>query len=189
MRESLLLPILRSQTQGELLARLFLNPDREFMISDLARTLKVSVPGLHHEVVRLFDAGYIFERREGRNRLIRANTDMKLADPLTDLLLLTYGPIPVMEELLNDVKGISRAFIYGSWAKRYSGVSGNVPNDIDVGIIGTIRSDDIYEKLIRAEETLGREINCVFFTPKDWKESSSLIKEIKRLPTVEITLE
>lgn len=189
MRESLLLPILRSQTQGELLARLFLNPDREYMISDLARRLNVSVPGLHHEVVRLFDAGYIFERREGRNRLIRANTDMNLADPLTELLLLTYGPVPVLENVINGVEGVSRAFIYGSWAKRYSGVPGNVPNDIDLGIIGTIQSDDIYEDLISAEETLGREINCVFFTPEDWKAGSSLIKEIKRLPTVDINLE
>jgi DNA-binding transcriptional ArsR family regulator len=188
MRESKLLPILRSQTQGELLARLFLNPDSEFMISDLARKLKVSVPGLHHEVVRLFDSGYIFERREGRNRLIRANTQMAIAEPLTTILALTYGPLPVIEDALKGIKGINRAFIYGSWAKRYMGEEGSVPNDIDLGIIGSVKTDDIYEELLLTEEVLGREVNFTIFTATDWKNSSQLIKEIKRSPQIDINL-
>lgn len=188
MRESKLLPILRSQTQGELLARLFLNPEKEFMISELARTLKVSVPGLHHEVVRLFDSGYIFERREGRNRLIRANTNMAIAEPLTSLLALTYGPLPVFEAALKGVKGIERAFLYGSWAKRYSGSEGHVPHDIDLGIIGTLESDDIYEQILDLEGELMREINYTVFSKDDWKSGSALIREIKNSPMVEINI-
>lgn len=188
MRESKLLPILRSQTQGELLARLFLNPDREFMVSDLARALDVSVPGLHHEVVRLSDSGYIQERREGRNRLVRANIEMAIAEPLTALLALTYGPLPMLEDALGDIEGIERAFIYGSWAQRYTGQSGDVPHDIDLGVIGYISSDDIYEPLLAKEEYLLREINFTIFTPQDWKTGSPLIREIKRLPLVEINL-
>lgn len=189
MRESKLLPILRSQTQGELLARLFLNPDKEFMISDLSRALKVSVPGIHHEVVRLFDAGYIFERREGRNRLVRANQQMNLAEPLTTILALTYGPIPVLEEALLGIRGIDRAFIYGSWAKRYHGETGNVPNDIDLGLIGSVKSDDIFECILASEETLLREVNVTIFSAADWKKESPLIREIKRSSQVEINLE
>lgn len=188
MRESKLLPILRSQTQGELLARLFLNPEREFMISELARTLRVSVPGLHHEVVRLFESGYLFERREGRNRLIRANTNMAIAEPLTNLLALTYGPLPILEDALSGVAGIERAFLYGSWAKRYSGDSGQVPNDIDLGIVGTLATDDVYELILEQEAKLAREINYTIFSEADWNAGSPLIRHIKSSPLVDIYL-
>jgi hypothetical protein len=33
--------------------------------------------------------------------------------PLTDLLAVTYGPLPVLADLLADVAGVSAAFIYG----------------------------------------------------------------------------
>jgi DNA-binding transcriptional ArsR family regulator len=189
MRESRLLPILRSQTQGELLARLFLNPEREFMLSDLARALAVSVPGIHHEAVRLIEAGYITERREGRNRLVRANTEMVISEPLTTLLALTYGPIPMIEDALKNLKGIEKIFIYGSWAKRYSGVAGGVPRDIDLGIVGSVKTDDIYGPLTQIEETLIREVNFTIFSVSDWKSGSPLINEIKRNPIIFINLE
>ena len=41
--------------------------------------------------------------------------------PLTDLLAVTYGPLPVLNDLLAGVEGITQAFIYGSWAARYLG--------------------------------------------------------------------
>ena len=163
-------------TQGAVVINLReIGVDKLLGSGKVAKKLKVSVPGLHYEVVRLFDSGYIFERREGRNRLIRANTQMAIAEPLTTILALTYGPLPVIEDALKGFKGINRAFIYGSWAKRYMGEEGSVPNDIDLGIIGSVKTDDIYEELLLAEEVLGREVNFTIFTATDWKNSSQLI--------------
>lgn len=182
MKESKLLPFLRSQTQGELLARLFLNPDREFTLSALARAIGSSVPGVHHEVERLFNAGFINERREGRNRLVSARTDSVIAEPLTDLLALTYGPIPVIGDALSGAKGISKAFIFGSWAKRYSGETGGVPNDIDLGVIGNATTDEVEDLLEEAKRILGRDIDIKRFTMSNWNEGSSIIDEIKSSP-------
>jgi hypothetical protein len=39
--------------------------------------------------------------------------------PLTDLLAVTYGPLPVLTDLLSEVAGVDQAYIYGSWAARY----------------------------------------------------------------------
>lgn len=182
MKDSKLLPFLRSQTQGELLARLFLNPDREFTLSALAREIGSSLPGVHHEVERLYNAGYLNERREGRNRLVSARMDSLIAEPLTTLLALTYGPIPVIENALTGAKGITQAFIFGSWAKRYSGETGGVPNDIDLGVIGSATTDEIEDLLDGAKRILGRDIDIKKFTASNWKEGSSMIAEIKSSP-------
>lgn len=189
MKESKLLPFLRSQTQGELLARLFLNPEKEFTLSTLARAIDASVPGVHHEVERLFNAGFIKERREGRNRLVSARIDSVIAEPLTTLLALTYGPIPVIEAALRGRKGISQAFIFGSWAKRYSGETGGVPNDIDLGVIGSASTDDLEDLLEEASEILGRDIDVKKFTLSNWNEGSSMIDEIKSSPHFFLNLE
>lgn len=182
MKESKLLPFLRSQTQGELLARLFLNPEREFTLSALARAIGSSIPGVHHEVERLYNAGFINERREGRNRLVRARIDSVITEPLTTLLALTYGPIPVIEDALRGAKGVSQALIFGSWAKRYSGETGGVPNDIDLGVIGSASTDEIEDLLEDARKILGRDIDIKKFTMSNWNEGSSMIDEIKSFP-------
>jgi hypothetical protein len=86
---------------------------------------------------RLVGAGLPTDRRVGNVRLLRAATDTPLSRPLTDLLAVTYGPLPVLTDALAAVPGVERAFIYGSWAARYRGEPGPVPDDVDV-----LASDD-----------------------------------------------
>lgn len=188
MKESLLLPILRSQTQGDLLALLFLNPDKEVTISDAARKIGVSIPGLHHEAVRLIEAGLIKERREGRNRLIRAEINSRISPALTDLLALTYGPLPVLEREIAGLKGVTAAYIFGSWAARYKGKPGAIPNDIDLLVIGTVSLDFLDEVGGRAEKVLGREVNIKRISAKEWNQGSPFITTIKKNPHVILNL-
>ena len=186
MKESLLLPLLRSQTQGDLLALLFLNPEKEITISDAARRIGVSIPGLHHEAVRLIESGFIRERREGRNRLIRAETNSRIAPALTDLLALTYGPLPVLERELGGLKGVAAAYIYGSWAARYEGKPGAIPNDIDLMVIGTVSLDSLDQVSDRAEKVLGRDVNIRRISIKEWSQGSPFITTIKKNPHVKL---
>src|ERR1700694_2232083 len=96
MKGSQLLPLFRSQTQADLLALLFLNPEKEFSMTEISRRIGVSVPGVHHEVIRLLKAGYVNDRREGNSRMIYAQKDSLIARPLADLLTVTHGPLPIL---------------------------------------------------------------------------------------------
>lgn len=111
------------------------------------------------EADRLGAAGLIKERRYGNMRLVRAATDTVVSRPLTDLLAATFGPLPVLGELLAEVAGVAEAYIYGSWAARHEGVPGPVPRDIDVLVIGTADEDDLDDAARSAESRLGREVN------------------------------
>ncbi len=179
MKESILLPILRSQTQGDLLALLFLNPKQEFTLTQAAQRIGVSLPGLHHEAVRLLEARIIKERRIGRNRMISAEIENRIATPLTDLLALTFGPLPVLERELAGIAGISSAYIFGSWAARYQGISGELPEDIDLLIIGTASLDELEAATQRGEKILLRDVNIARYPVKAWEESND-----KKIPTV-----
>src|SRR5512139_2227018 len=95
-----LLPILRSRVQGDLLALLYLHPEEEYSLTEIAEVIDASVKAVHHEVARLAPAGLVNARRRGNLRLVRAVTDSVLTGPLTDLLAVTYGPLPVLSDAL-----------------------------------------------------------------------------------------
>lgn len=196
MKHSTLLPLLRSQTQGELLALLFLNPEKEFSLSEVARTIGVSRPGVSHETERLVAARLIADRQDGRSRKIRADLSSPLSKPLAELLLLTYGPLPVLANELAGIEGISHAFIFGSWASRYCGKSGGSPNDIDVLIVGNADLDDLEEVAVKASVRLLKDVDFKRIQLDIWKKAhakvpqrSPFLSTILDAPLVEIHIE
>jgi hypothetical protein len=188
-----LLPLLRSQVQGNLLALTYLAPEREFTVTEAARGVRASVKAVHHEVNRLVQAGLLADRRQGNNRLIRAVTDSVLSGPLTDLLAVSYGPLPVLTAALRGAPGVQRAYIYGSWAARYCGEPGPIPADVDVLAIGTADLNDLYDVARTAELRLRREVNIQLVRPDTWErphpeEDDLFLTTLRSRPLVELDL-
>lgn len=163
-----LFPLLRSNVQGALLALLYLHPDAEYSLSEAASIIGASVKAVHTEASRLVDSGFAADRRIGNVRLVRAVLDSIVARPLTDLLAVTYGPMPVLTDLLATVSGIQHAFIYGSWAARYLGEPGPVPNDVDVLVVGTPDRDELDAVAQDAQHRLLRPVSVRRVLPKAW---------------------
>lgn len=164
-----LLPILRSPFQGELLAWLYLHPEDEISVEELARRFGVSHATVSREADRLEGGGFLRSRRRGRLRLLRANTESRIAPALTQLLALTYGPIAVLGDRLPGIDGVEEVYIFGSWAARYSGEQGDPPGDVDVLIIGSADEDDLYDAADEAERVLGREVNVRQVSRSRWR--------------------
>ena len=186
---SALLPILRSQVAGDLLALLYLHPEAEYSLTEAAATIGASLNSVHYETGKLSASGLISTRRRGNLRLVRAVTDSLLTRPLTDLLAVTYGPLPVLTDLLTDVEGIAEAYIYGSWAARYRGEPGPAPADVDVLVIGTADPDDLDEVAGQAQRALHRPVNIRRVRPETWNVANPadpFLQSVKARPLVSI---
>lgn len=186
-----LLPILRSQVAGELLALLYLHPGQEYSLSDAAHMIHSSVNAVQHEASRLIQAGIIRDRRHGNLRLIRAAADSLLTRPLTDLLSVTYGPLPVMTDLVRGVDGVEEAYIYGSWAARYQGEPGPIPADVDVLIVGSPALDDLDEVAEKAQERLRRPVNIRRMKPGTWHDpapADPFLLSVRTRPLVKLSV-
>jgi len=185
-----LLPLLRSRVQGDLLALVYLNPDEEYSITKVAHRIGASVKAVHQEVTRLVEAGLLADRKLGTSRLVRSVQDSLLTRPLTDLLAVTYGPLPVLTRSLAGLVGVDRAFIYGSWAARYNGELGPVPGDVDVLVIGDVDPDDLDERAREAEATLRREVNVRRVRPATWeKQDDPFVATVRSRPLVELHID
>lgn len=182
-----LLPLLRSRIQGDLLALVYLNPDKEYSITEAAHRIGASVKAVHQEVTRLVEAGLLSDRKLGTSRLVRSVQNSILTRPLTDLLAVTYGPLPVLTQSLAGLDGVDQAFIYGSWAARYAGEPGAVPADVDVVVIGDVDPDDLDERAREAEAVLRREVNVRRVRPATWgSKDDPFVATVRSRPLVEL---
>lgn len=185
-----LLPMLRSRVQGDMLATLFLNPDRSFSLTDLARRAHSSVRAVHSEANRLVGAQWVTEERVGNNRMLRANSGTIIARPLSDLLLVTYGPLPLLTDALSGLAGIDHAYIYGSWAARYRGHVGGIPRDIDLLVVGDVDPDDVVDAVETAGRRLEREVNVRRVRADRWAHAADdpFLVSVQSQPLVELAV-
>ena len=168
-----LLPILRSQQQGEILALLLGNPDLELSLTDIAARTGAPHPSVYREVQRAEQAGLVTTRKVGSTRLVRANTASPYYAGLSEVLTRAFGVPAVLAEALRTLPGITAAYIYGSWAARYEGQAGQRPvADIDVLILGEPDRDQLYAALSTAEERLGRPVQATI-RDRAWLDSGT----------------
>jgi predicted nucleotidyltransferase len=183
--------LLRSRFTGALLALLYLHPDRDYSLTEAGKAIGASIKVMSTEADRLVTAGLVREARRGQARLIRAETDGPVSRPLTDLLAVTYGPQPVLADLLSGLAGVEQAYIYGSWAARYLGEPGPVPHDVDVLVVGTANEDDLYDLARQAESHLAREVNISAVSSQYWETADpadSFMRHVKERPLVRLEL-
>jgi hypothetical protein len=179
-----LLPLLRSRLQADLLTLVLLAPGREWSLTELAGRTGASVSSAQREMARAQDAGVVSSRRVGNTRLVTA-ADSPLTGPLTELLLRSFGPRQVLAEELAGQPGIEEAFLFGSWAARYSGQPGPPPVDMDVLVIGNPDRDDLDEAAQRAGSRLAREVNVTIRSPEWWRDGGDgFHAEVSRRPLI-----
>jgi DNA-binding transcriptional ArsR family regulator len=168
-----LLPILRSQQQGEILALLLGDPDLELSLTEIAERTGTPYPSVHREIERAEQAGLVTTRKVGNTRLVRADTASPYYAGLSDVLTKAFGVPAVIAEVLQRVTGITGAYIYGSWAARHAGQPGQRPvGDIDVLVLGTPDRDQLFGVLSEAEKRLGRPIQATI-RGADWLVTGS----------------
>lgn len=186
----LLLPLLRSSSQGDLMAALFLRPEAVRTISELAEQVGLSPSQAMREVNRLEAAGLVSTERRGQARFIHVDTSNAVYPHLSALLSVTFGVIPVLTEALQDVEGIEEAFIFGSWAARYRDQPGHVPGDIDVMVIGSADRDLLYDISTAAGRELQRDVNIRRMTREVWDspENAAFRATIEGRPTVPLLI-
>ena len=182
-----LLPLLRSPLQAEILTRLLLGPERAVSLTELARLTGASLATVQREVERAETAGVVRSERVGPTRLVHADQSSPLYRPLADLLLVAFGPVPVLSEELDGIDGVEEAHLFGSWAARYSGEPGPAPNDVDVLVVGEPDRAEVYDAAERAERRLHRPIQVTFRTVDEWaNEDDPFVSTVRSRPLVRL---
>ena len=184
-----LAPILRSDAQGRILARVLADPAASYSLSDLVAWSRTSMPTVQREVERAEQAGIVTTEKVGPTRLVRANVSHPLQDAVRRIILATYGPPTVIANEFDNIEQADAVLLFGSWAARYLGEPGRAPNDIDVLVIGDADRDAVDDAAGRAERQIGFPVQATVRTRAQWEtQTESFIKEVRSRPLVLVLL-
>ena len=111
----------------------------------------------------------------------------RLVEPLSELLLLSWGPMQVVADEFAALPQAERVMIFGSWAARYLGRPGAAPHDLDVLVIGQPTRASVYDAADRAQQRLRMPVNPVIRTADTWRNADDpLVRQIQSSPFVSV---
>jgi DNA-binding transcriptional ArsR family regulator len=185
-----LAPLFRSDQQLRILTVLFAQSTEEVSIGELADRAGVAQGTASREVARLAEHGLVITRSLGRNTLVRANWQLPWATDLRSILVQTVGVLGRLGDALSEVDSVEEAFVFGSWAERYTGERGPPPRDVDVIVIGRAGLRAVRRACRTVEADLRIEVNPVVVDRSQWDsdEPGPFIAQIKTRPLVPIRL-
>ncbi len=153
----------RSRTRQRILALLFDRPERRTHLRGISRALGVSVGTTARELERLVDAGLVTRSTEGRQVYFQAAADSPLFDAVRTIVRRTVAAPDVLRRHLAGLRGIERAFIYGSYAR-----GDETPaSAIDLMIVGSPDVDELTDRVVVAEGELGRPVSYTILTERE----------------------
>ena len=156
-----------------MLALLLGDSSIEHSLAELTGRTGIPYASVHREVERAVAAGLLTSRLVGRTRLIRADPASPYFEGLSDVLVKAFGVPWVLGGALVGVSGIDAAYVYGSWAARFSGEEGDRPvGDIDLLVLGGPDRDEVYAAATSAERRLGRDVQ-VTIRATEWLTAGS----------------
>jgi predicted nucleotidyltransferase len=177
--------LLGPDTRRAILARVFLDPSREFHLRELVRLTGFAPRSVQKEVEKLVSADLLSDRRSGNRRYLRANDRHPLFQPIREIVLKTEGLADVLRDALGT-RGIDCAVVFGSIASHRT----TAGSDVDLLILGTIGLREAVRRLGPAHDRLGREINAVVWSRDEFErrraESDPFLQRILKGPVVPV---
>lgn len=165
MRNQHILNALLPKTRQGILAALFVQPDKPWYVSELARRMGVPSSSLQRELQDLTKAGILKTYRQGHMAYYQANKDSPVFADVRGLLLKTAGLVDVLADALKPLAAkLQLVFVYGSIASGQE----QSDSDIDVMVVGKVSPAELALPLRAARELLGREINPTVYTPAEF---------------------
>ncbi len=176
--------IFKSKTRKELFRLYFTNPDDEYYLRELERVLNIPVSMIRKELNRLEEDGIFLSRKKGKTIYYLLNKSYPLFDELKSIVSKTIGVQGLLKEILNRMKGIEFAFVYGSFAKHEE----TAKSDIDLFIVGKLDEARLLREINKLEGKLKRKINYSIFRGDECKqkveEKDSFIMDLHKNPKV-----
>jgi predicted nucleotidyltransferase/predicted transcriptional regulator with HTH domain len=149
------LEITKSRLRQKLLTYFFTNPSASLYVREIASLLSVDPGNVSKELVKLKNSGILKSSVSGNQKYFSLNTQYPLYKELKSIIFKTTGAEGALRDIINNLKGVIVAFIYGSFANNRQ----NHSSDIDLLIVGSVNNDVLMGKIESLEKKLQREIN------------------------------
>lgn len=157
--------LLKTKLRRKLLAYSFTHPDEDYYVRELSSLIEEDPGNLSRELRILEEEGLYTSVTRGRVKLYSLNKKYPLFRELKKIIFKTEGVEGTLKEVIGKFKGVSIAFIYGSYAKNRE----KKTSDIDLVVVGTFPRNKFTREIRTLELKLGREINFTIYIQEEFE--------------------
>ncbi|RCX33452.1 winged helix-turn-helix domain-containing protein [Thioalbus denitrificans] len=167
---SLLSSLITSKTRVRILMRLFLNPDGQAYLRELAEEFAISPSQVKDELDQLSQAGLLVSAKQGRQVNFRANRAHPLFPELHSMVQKALGMDRILESIVQRLGRLERAFLLDDYAVgRDSGI-------IDLGLVGEIDHANLADLTAKTERYIGRKIRTLVLSGEDFERLQPVLE-------------
>jgi len=157
---------LRSKVAIKLLDYYFINPEAQHYINELARILELDPKNTETKLKEFEKSGLFKSEFRGKERYFFLAKDSALLEHYRQIFLKTYGIEQRLKDLLQGIKGLKEAYIFGSYASD----SMDSSSDIDILTIGSHSVLELQRIIAKLQKDIGREFNVTNLSSKEFTE-------------------
>lgn len=175
---------LRSKITRELLGYFFLHEGENLYVNELVRRLDIDKRNLSKKLNELEGVGFFKTESRGNLKYYSLNKTFPLYNEYKKIILKTVGIEIELRKLLENIKGITRAFIYGSYVTNKMDTS----SDIDVIVIGNHKVVDVQKAVGALQKRVDREINVINIGEREFilKKNDPFISDVLKKDKIEL---
>ncbi len=155
-----------TKNKAKLLGLFFTNPEESFYIQEIGRILGKKPGTFQRTLSNLIADGILLSEYKGNLRFIKVNKKYPIYKELKSIIFKTIGIQGSIRKILQEIKNVKIAFIYGSYAKSKE----NFLSDVDLMVIGNPDEDRLIDKIDNLEGRLKREINYKIYSYDEFKK-------------------
>lgn len=165
-----------------------MNPQETLYVNELSRKLQLDKRNLVKKLREMEEEGILKSEKRGNLKFYSINKNYALYEEFRKIVLKTTGLEHKLKEVLQKVKGVKKAYIYGSYAKDAM----SVHSDIDILIVGNHNIVSLQRELNKLQRDLDREINSVSMDERELEKrlgnKAPFVTEIFKDKLIEIAL-
>ncbi|MGB3480327.1 MAG: nucleotidyltransferase domain-containing protein [bacterium] len=160
--------LISSKARVEIMKLFLFNPQTRYYQNQISNLTNQPIRAVQRELKRLESINLVKKYSEGNRIYYRINPECPIFEELKSIFFKTVGIAEELKIHLQSNTNITLAFIYGSYAKGQE----NSTSDIDLMVIGDISSRKLSSILAKPKNSLGREINYIVYTEKEFKQKA-----------------
>ena len=168
--------LITSKTRIRILMRLFLNPEGNAYLRELADEFAVSPSQVKDELSQLSAAGLLESEKQGRQIHYRANTRHPLFPELHSMVHKALGMDRILDSVIERLGRLELAFLLDDYAE------GKDTGIIDLGLVGDIDQTNLADLVRKTERYIGRKIRTLVLSRDEYERMRPVLRKRPLLP-------
>lgn len=160
---SILNSLITSKARVKILMRLFLNPDRNAYLRELATEFSMSTGLLNDELKQLKKSGFLESEKNGRQIHYRANQQHPLFSELNSMVRKALGMDCIIDSIIDRLGNLEAAYLIDDYAE------GKDTGLIDLVLVGNIDQTNLTDLVTKTEKHIGRKIRTLTLDSDDFE--------------------